>query len=325
MKDTYYKNQTPIPPPLPEDNGEEEMATIPADSPWRVVPATPSKTAIAESEPIKHVEQKEQDPGSPSFDDKIDDKTDDKTEEAPSDIPNNKPQKQRKLMLGLLILTAAMLAVVAVLLTYRLVDDRESDTPKVGVTLVEPKIIEKDTAPKAFVRKSAEIDAMFEQIAGASLPLYHGKHQTVAELSRHILTADTPFARTVKSTLSEKIDPLTPPQFEHYENLWKLGVAVLDFATDELETYAALGKAVEDETAAEHAKTLNAWLIEWLLGRKGLYCELRGRFWRQVKTKRPGVGPNRKGQIAKLRKERREFAKAFGYPTDPLYKYCDSR
>lgn len=321
-KDVYYKSQTPIPPPLPEDNGEEDMATIPADSPWQVVPAVPLDTTIADGETVEKTEYVQQDHAS----DDASPPPDDGPGEAPlSNPPAKAPRRQRKLMLGLLIPTITMFATAAVLLIFQMIDENESKTPEVGMTLVEPKIIEKDTTPKAFAQKSAEIDAMFEQIAGAPLPLHLGKHQTAAELSRYILTADTPFARTVRDTLSDKIDPLTPPQFEHYENLWKLGVAVLDIATNELETYTTLEEAVADESAEKQAKTLNAWLIEWLLGRKGLYCELRDLFWHQVKTKRPSVGPNRKGQIAKLRKERREFAKAFGYPSVPLYKYCDSR
>ena len=310
--DPYYNNHAPLPPPLPADNGEDEMATIPADNPWQFVPEKPSPdlsppTEIREeSLPARR-------------------ETDEKPSRAQATTPDSPRPKHRRLVLGLLGITIVMFAVVATLLVVRFFNAPDSAVPEVSITLVDPKIIEKDTAPAAFRKKSAQIDAMFEEIAGAPLPLNPGRHQSAAELSRHIMTADTVFTKAVKETLADKINPLEQPQFEHYENLWKLGVAVLDIATHELEAYATLGNTVGDETAAGQAKDLNDWLVEWLVGKKGLYCELRDHFWHQVKSKRPGVGPNRKAQIAKLRKERREFATAFGYPTEPLYKYCDSR
>ncbi len=316
--DTYHHNQPALPPPLPDDVDSDDLATVPATSPWQMVP---EKGADDGTEPAGYQVAP---PASAPPQEAYSTETTAATDDAPS-IASIAPQHRdsrwmsRKAILGLLAASVTMITAVGVLIIIRWREARGTDPSEVTVTLIEPKIIENDTTKSALKSKKADIDAMFEEIAATKGPLIIGKHQPVDELSSHILSAQTPFAKTVRAALESKISPLNKAQFEQTENLWQLGVTVLDVATEALEEMTDLGQAADEGETAETAKILKAWLIEWLLGKNGLYCELRDQFWNQGKT----VRASQKSHITQMRQERKKFAKAFDYPTTPLFKYCE--
>ncbi len=205
-----------------------------------------------------------------------------------------------------------------------------AEAPPVQVQLPQPEVSNPPGEPEPSVRERetrirqarAELEALIESIAG---PDADDDHQSVEQLALRLAASpDTPLAAAVSTRMGGSFNDIKEGERLSYALVWRLGQASLSFTSEQIgQIEEQLSGEISDgltEAIAAHRQ----WLREWMLGKRGLYCQVRERYWQEVKRGRLELTAEVKKDIKRLRQERAKLAKAAGYPTTVLYEYCEA-
>jgi len=116
----------------------------------------------------------------------------------------------------------------------------------------------------------------------------------------------------------------TPPdRILTYDEMWKFGMLILDVLYTHIDDLQKAYDGREVSSLDADITNMKRKLSDWLLGKRGVYCQVRARYWQQIKLQNPPISKAQRKDMRKLRKERRKFIKAAGYPQKTLIKFCD--
>ncbi|MCP4680012.1 MAG: hypothetical protein GY854_31880 [Deltaproteobacteria bacterium] len=337
------------PPPIPERVEEEEDAkTIPAASAWEIV----SETIYQTPEPQKEVSletllEGNDSESSSEYEEPIDLHQD-------RDDENNRQHKKDQLDLHpsspLGTWSKAKAAVVAIVSILALAvyvkyyhpshetspESHEKqkgvrpDTPdpEKQVIVEEPFIVPADLTQGRYQAARELIERTLFSIAGSSISKTSppGKHQNLEELWAQIESnpqamADPAFIQYVASKLEKDFAAHGTGTAVPWDGLWKLGIVVYDAASTEIDSVEKFYGEFKDLGVKKDLATYRRWLAEWLLGKRGVYCQVRQRFWEQVKN--GSVSNDERKRIGEVRQERERHLTSLRRKNKPLYDLCD--
>ncbi len=329
------------PPPIPEhEEVSDEAKTIPATAAWEIV----SETALKSS-------SQEQDTSLETLLEGNDDADScDVQEEPVESYPEPSSRVWSKPM-------AAWVAIVSILVLavyvkyYRpsrkapspvsdesqeVVEKKpnEESAPVKRVVVKEPFVApvplpsDPDLVPKQYRAALESIESTLIAIAGDQDPELPpaGKHRNLEELWSQIennpqAMGDLALIQHVASKLAGDFATHKAKEPVKWEGLWKLGIAVYDTASAQMDSVKRDFGNREDLKVKKDLTIYRRWLAKWLLGERGVYCQVRQRFWEQVKS--GDIPRNEKKRIGEVRKERERYLTRLHRRGKPLYDFCD--
>ncbi|MCP4604336.1 MAG: hypothetical protein GY847_28080 [Proteobacteria bacterium] len=194
---------------------------------------------------------------------------------------------------------------------------------------------QEDVVLKQYIKEKGAIESTLIEIAGFadSSLLKFGKYQNLEALWRKISaqTAEKKSAakntgalfRNVQERLRGDLSSVEAGAVVPWDKLWKLGVTVFYTASFQIDRLEEIFIERPDLGVIADVKSYRKWLVEWLLGERGLYCQVRQRFWEQVKTGNPPIPKDEQRRIGKMRRERKQHLDKWGRREEHLYNYCD--
>ncbi len=183
-----------------------------------------------------------------------------------------------------------------------------------------------DRVPEQYRAARKRIETIIAAIGGDSQTVEAGQHQNLRELWNQVSRAGGG-AHPVATVLGERmtddfrVHPAGTPV--PWDKLWKLGITVYHAASAEIDSARKDFGHRSDLGVKADIAGYRRWLLKWLLGERGVYCQARQRFWEQVKNGDPPIPKEERSRIGELRRERRRHLDRWKMRHEKLYDFCE--
>ncbi len=178
----------------------------------------------------------------------------------------------------------------------------------------------------AYKKRRERIEQILFEIAGdkSSKDLKPGGYQTLEALWDQMVTLSG------RDTLSKIVGGMLDQEFKTqqagatipWDRLWKLGMTLYHAASIEIDSVEEEFRKYNNPKVKADLARHRQWLAKWLLGERGVYCQIRQRFWQQVKTGNPPIPEGERERISEIRQERKRHLDKLGRPDTKLYNFC---
>ncbi len=187
---------------------------------------------------------------------------------------------------------------------------------------------EPDRVPEQYRAARKRIETIIAAIGGDSQTAEAGRHQNLRELWKQVRAATlsggaNPVATLLGERMTDDFKVHSAGAPVPWDRLWKLGITVYHAASAEIDSARKDFGHRSDLGVKADIAGYRRWLIKWLLGERGVYCQARQRFWEQVKNGDPPIPKEERPRIGELRRERRRHLDRWKMRHEKLYDFCE--
>jgi len=107
-----------------------------------------------------------------------------------------------------------------------------------------------------------------------------------------------------------------------WDRLWTLGITLFHAASVEIDTVERDFLRYRNPEIKADLARYRKWLSTWVLGKRGVYCQVHQRFLQQVKIDNPAILKKQQIRISEIKQERERHLEKLGQPLTDLNEFC---